>query len=285
MKIIIHSLDELLELTELIRDRRLEREVRIDGKVELGPSFGHGNLDNLRTFADRVVGECLHEPDGEPVNNREQTYDEAAADAAAAHKALVTVQRDADGVVHNADWHSDPPKINADGRWRARRKRDEDAYKAWLLEQAVQVAEAAVAADAEPVATETHALPQDEDSRDAGADYAGEGGKPHPGFGHTEPGDSYESESAGDPAPTVDLAALVEQCRPLAGDQSADVRELLSAAQAFTTAHGHARFNELKSAVTPVDGNPFGKALQLFSPEERQLMRACIENYPTHKEA
>jgi len=180
---------------------------------------------------------------------------------------------DADGAPYNTDWHSDPAKLNADGRWRARRKRDEDAYKAWLQELAVTASEPPVAADAEPVATETHALPQNE-QEDGVA----------PVVSQQEVLDAQDAPEQSE-ARTVDLQALVAASFDQAASQSTDVRELLNAAQAFTTTHGHAKFNELKSAVAPIDGNSFGKALQLFSPEERQLMMACLVNYPTHKEA
>lgn len=209
----------------------------------------------------------LVEPDGLPTDIPAPLA--AAMDAAVAEtsaglrqEAEAIGQFDADGVPHSTDWHSDPPKINADGRWKARRGRDNDAYKAWLLEQAVQVAEAAVAADAEPVATETHALPQDE--QQAGL----------------EEMKLVHDEMVPVATPTVDLAALVEASRVSADGYSADFKETLETAKVFSAKYGHTKFNELKSAVAPIDGNPFGKALQLFGPEERQLLRACIENYP-----
>lgn len=226
-----------------------------------------GQPYDMRTRHDEVVGRVPTQYDATdelPVNNRGQTYNEAAADAAAAHKALVTEQLDADGVVHNTDWHSDPPKINADGRWKARRGRDNDAYKAWLLEQAVQVAEAAVAADAEPVATETHALPQDE--QQAGL----------------EEMKLVNDEMVPVDTPTVDLAALVEASQEAALDASDSHMDLIKACQAFISDHGHPAYNALKAAVAPLEGAENGKAVPQFTPAERRLMRACIENYPTN---
>lgn len=162
--------------------------------------------------------------------------------------------RDADGASYHTDWHSDPPKINADGRWKARRKRDADAYAAWLLEQARTVADAAVAADAEPVATETHALPQDESSAE-----------PEP--------------TAADPTLDVDLDAVMAEALEIAGDQPDGHIELLAACKAFMTAHSHGAFNDIKAAVAP-DGSPGGKSLQNFSPAERRLMQAVLAVYP-----
>lgn len=262
MKIIIHSMAELLELAELVTLGKAPREVRVDHKIELANVEAGGNMAYMRQqMAARMQAE---QPEIMSEAEVEAKIAEHANTPAPENDDLPGI--DADGAPHNTDWHSDPAKLTAKGLWRARRGRDEDAYKAWLAELAVEAAEAAIAADAEPVATETHALPQDEDSRDAGADYAGEGGKPQ---------DEPE-------APNVDLQALVAASFDQAASQSTDVRELLNAAQAFTTAHGHAKFNELKSAVAPIDGNPFGKALQLFTPEERQLMMACLANYPSN---
>lgn len=185
---------------------------------------------------------------------------------------------DADGVPHDTCWHSEPAKINADGRWRARRKRNEVDYEIWVSATRM----AAEAADAEPVATETHALPQDEQhSTDPEMDRALSADAKYLNAMGADAGPTLSDLEAPE-TPTVDLQALVAASFDQAASQSTDVRELLNAAQAFTTAHGHAKFNELKSAVAPIDGNPFGKALQLFTPEERQLMMACLANYPSN---
>lgn len=168
-------------------------------------------------------------------------------------------ERDGDGSPYNTDWHSDPAKINADGRWRARRKRDEDAYKVWLLE--VTTAAEADPTTAEPVATETHALPQDESDVQEG------------GPGVTEP-----LPEAG---PTVDLAALVEASQEAALDASDSHMDLIKACQQYIEAHGHPAYNALKAAVAPLEGSDNGKAIPQFTPGERRLMRACMANYPT----
>lgn len=212
------------------------------------------------------------EPDGlsTDIAQPEITSDAEVEARISEHAAPVgTATADLDGVAHHTDWHSTPAKINADGRWKARRGRDNDEYKAWVALWSMNGAEAAVAADAEPVATETHALPQDELPDDSGPIEQRSG----------HPMDTGELPQE-DAAPTVDLFALVEASRVLADGYSADFKETLETAKVFSAKYGHAKFNELKSAVAPIDGNPFGKALQLFGPEERQLMRACIDNYP-----
>lgn len=293
MKIIIHSLDELLELTELIRARRLEREVRIDNKVETRVHSATGVAKLISDEVVRMAGNAAAEYRERDIEGTRRQLAEGkisetfAAEQLAAYAAEPTTDEavaptlDADGVPHSTDWHSDPPKINADGRWKARRGRDNDAYKWWLQEQAVQVAEAAAAADAEPVATETHALPQDEDSRDAGADYAGEGGKPQ----NDQQAGLEEMELVNDDmvpiaTPTVDLAALVEASQEAALDASDSHMDLIKACQAFISDHGHPAYNALKAAVAPLEGAENGKAVPQFTPAERRLMRACIENYP-----
>lgn len=174
-------------------------------------------------------------------------------------------ERDADGVAHNTDWHSEPAKINADGRWRARRKRDEDAYKAWLLEQAVDVAEAAIASDeAEPVATETHALPQDD-----GNEVAAE---------PQEPG-SEPSAAPVVAASAVDLQALIAASREVLAKYSGAHVDLLNECRIFVDKHGHAAFTALKEAAVQGRSIP-----QLNEIEDRRLMQACIAHYPS-KEA
>lgn len=284
MKIIIHSMAELLELAELVTLGKAPREVRVDHKIELANVEAGGNMAYLRK---QMEARMQAQPDGLPDDIQAPTVEwirTAEVLAAKMRSAPFHVDApsyependdlpdvDTDGAPYNTDWHSDPAKLTAKGLWRARRGRDEDAYKAWLLSLAVDIAEAAVAADAEPVATETHALPQDaQDLREEVEREAQEAAVDS----------DNRDESRVDP--TVDLQALVAASFAQAASQSNDVRELLNAAQAFTTAHGHAKFNELKSAVAPIDGNPFGKALQLFTPEERQLMMACLANYPSN---
>lgn len=286
MKIIIHSLDELLELAALIRGGSsttkvgaIEQTIKVDvsdfDAVKLAQEINDhcGTLRGEYEFeqaCNRGQNELPTEPHGEA---RLAAHVAAAADAAEPTTDELP-ERDADGVVHSTDWHSDPPKINADGRWKARRGRDNDAYKAWLREQAVEVVEAAVAADAEPVATETHALPQDDPAMRSAEQLAQEAA-----FAQDEP------QAPVAPASTVDLAALVEASQKAALDASDSHMDLIKACQAFISDHGHPAYNALKAAVAPLEGAENGKAVPQFTPAERRLMRACIENYPTHKEA
>lgn len=274
MKIELNDWEDVKEFIALVNPAYLRA-----WNAHLGPSvIAERERDpvfvrqNVIVSPEAVQAAGLVEPDGlptdieRPVNSRGQTYDEVVAATAKLHEAIIGETLDADGVVHSTDWHSDPPKINADGRWRARRKRDEDAYKAWLLEQAVQVDEAAAAADAEPVATETHALPQGVTLREEGAEEL-----------------EIAEENAileGDVEAPVDLAALVEASQEAALDASDSHMDLIKACQAFISDHGHPAYNALKAAVAPLEGAENGKAVPQFTPAERRLMRACIANYP-----
>lgn len=187
-------------------------------------------------------------------------------------------ERDADGAQYDTRWHSEPKKLTDKGVFRARRGRDNDAYKAWLLEQAVEVAEAAIAADeTDPVATETHALPQDElPTVSAGVDMlTGREAVVTPQETGSEP-----SAAPATPATTVDLEALIAASLGAAQDASDSHVDLLNVCRDFTSKHGHPAFTALKAAVAPEDAGA-GKAVQHFTPGERRLMQACIANYPT----
>lgn len=209
----------------------------------------------------------------------------AAMDAAVAETSAALRQedelpeRDADGAPHNTKWHSEPAKINADGRWRARRKRDEAAYAEWIAERAP-----CANTDSEPVATETHALPQDElqHSTDPEMDRALNADAAYLNAMGADAGPTLSDLEV---APTVDLAALVEVSQEAALDASDSHMDLIKACQAFISDHGHPAYNALKAAVAPLEGAENGKAVPQFTPGERRLMRACIDNYPTHKEA
>lgn len=272
MKIIIHSLNELLQLAALVRGGTSTTRVgEIVNTIKVdAPDFDFDKLaaavrGTMAVSADvaQVVG-LTADPDGLPTDiaQPDSGWDDVATAIEEEGRQPTT---DADGAPYNTDWHSDPAKINADGRWRARRKRDEDAYKAWLLEQVVEVAEATVAADAEPVATETHALPQDDAEMRTVEEQA--------------------QAAAFEPLPeavlTVDLAALVEASQEAALDASDSHMDLIKACQQYIEAHGHPAYNALKAAVAPLEGSDNGKAIPQFTPGERRLMRACMANYPT----
>jgi hypothetical protein len=277
MKIIIHSLDELLELTALIRGGSsttkvgaVEHTIKVDASSFDPVKMAQEINDHCATLQGQYEFEQACNRNGEPNGLPPDIAHPAIMSDAEVEANIAAHSRDADGVPHNTDWHSEPAKLNTDGRWRARRKRDENAYKDWLLDQAVGVAEAAVAADVEPVATETHALPQDD------------------GVAHVEAPIGTPTEDAKPipvDAPTVDFAALVEACQEASLDASDNHMDLIKACQAFISDHGHPAYNALKAAVAPLEGAENGKAVPQFTPAERRLMRACIDKYPTHKEA
>lgn len=154
--------------------------------------------------------------------------------------------------------HSTPPKRNANGTWRARRGVDKDLVAQVEAEQLK--AENDAADDAEPVATETHALPQDESSINVTLD--------------GEPLTAPEPETA----PEVDHAALIEASQERAENAPDGAIDLLNAGKEFIKEYGTAKFEALKSAVCPTEDGK-GKAIPSMVPAERRLMRACMDNY------
>ena len=251
MKIIIHSIDELLELTALVRG---------------GPAAGH--VAELASAVSTARAVCTLEPGGLPTDiaSPQAVVAQAEDNVSDPQNDLDGhdfPERDADGAEYSTDWHSAPKKLNADGRWRAKRGRDEAAYK-WHL-QAQAVVEAAIAADAEQVATETHALPQ-ADGDESAAEPQEAGSEP--------------AASRPQPASTVDLQALVAASQEAAMDAKDGLQDLLAGCRDFTSAHGTAEFNALKAAVAPRGDT--GASLQEFTPGERRLMLACIANYGSY---
>jgi len=254
VKIIIHSLDELLQLAALVRGGSSTTKV--------------GEITQTLTVDATAACEALREA----VQSAAHSASDTDAVTVPAHPDTTEAglsTTDADGAPHNTDWHSDPAKINADGTWRARRKRDEAAYKDWLLSLAVEVAEAAVAADAgeELVATETHALPQDDRSEmEKWADSEEEADQPY---------------AAGDTVPTVDLVALLAASQEAAQDAPDGTIDLLNRGKDFIKEYGTARFEALKAAVAPLEDGT-GKPVPSLTPGERRLLRACMDNYPRY---
>lgn len=263
MKIIIHSIEELLQLSALVRGGSATTKVgEVSHTIKVDAAEAAASLRAaVQTMAAESAGIPADVAQSSLAGTSALAGDEhLTASWPADHQVIA----DLDGAPYNTDWHSSPAKINADGRWKARRGRDADAYSAWLLEQAVEVAETAIAADIEPVATETHALPQPDgdivtDSRDAGADYA-------------------EAAAPAQPVTAVDLQALVAASQEAAQDAADGLPTLLSTCRDFTSKHGTAEFNALKAAVAPRGDT--GGSLQDFTPAERRLMQACIANYP-----
>ena len=268
MKIIIHSIEELLQLTELIRPQEtvvLQDPVKDREGLEILRKAMRLNDHNATLQGQYEFEQACQraaEPDGLPndIAAPQAVVAQAATEIEAGPKDDVAEpwpERDADGAMYSTDWHSDPKKLNADGRWRARRKRDEDAYAVWLA----QAAE--IYPDAEPVATETHALPQPDGDETA-----------------AEPQEACSEPTAApaQPASAVDLQALVAASQEAAKDAADGLPTLLVTCREFTSAHGTAEFNALKAAVAPRGDT--GASLQEFTPVERRLMLACIANYP-----
>lgn len=202
---------------------------------------------------------------GYPVSDR--TYEEVQKDAEGAHEALVGPERDADGALYDPRWHSEPMKLTDKGVFRARRGRDNDAYKAWLLEQATESAAQAIGNLAAAIDPEDYAPPQDDGVA--------------PVLTQQEVRDAQDEPPA--PVSTVDLEALIAASLEAAQDASDSHVDLLNACRDFTSKYGHQAFTALKAAVAPDDAYPGGgKAVQHFTPGERRLMQACIANYPSN---
>ncbi|MFB0357341.1 hypothetical protein ABVD92_19935 [Xanthomonas euvesicatoria] len=286
MKIVLNDLQDVQDLVamlspELLRrcNKGLSRVAVAEVSSNLGEDEGcdhhgvpHVCISATPTPARHVERESAKEaaelPDGLPTDIDPPT-DPLPSDGHA------STDHDADGVQHNTDWHSDPAKLNADGRWRARRKRDEVAYAEWLKDMRAEPSHV----DDEPTATETHALPMHSPdsemdaalSEDA-AKLAAPGADPDPTLADLE-----EPQA---PTSTINLEALVSDSLEAAQDASDSHIDLLNACRDFTSKHGHPVFTALKAAVAPDKATGQGKAVQQFTPEERRLMQACIANYP-----
>lgn len=282
MKIIIHSLQELLELTALVRGGssttkvgEIEHTVKVDASDFDPVKLAQAITDHCETLqgqcefeaaCNRGQNELPHTPNAETLSAGVATLH---LDGSVTTEAGLPTHIDNDGAPYNADWHSDPAKLNADGTWRARRKRDETTYKDWLLSLAVGVAEAAIAADdAEPVATETHALPQDHsDAPELNAALAK---------------DATKLEAMGaDPGVTLqelDHTALIEASQEAAKDAPDGTIDLLNAGKEFIKEYGTVKFEALKAAVSPLEDGK-GKPIPSLTPGERRLLRACMDNY------
>lgn len=164
---------------------------------------------------------------------------------------------DSTGLPHDTRIHSDPPKTNKDGTWRARRGVDEELVQTVTAELRAKQAEHASTLPADVgVATETHALPV------------------------TADGDQDAANTVAAVAPSTTLVDLVVGCAELAGDTSDSLQELLGVAKDFIGEHGTAAFNAVKAAVAPIgeDGTT-AKAIPALTPGERRLLRACLDNY------
>lgn|GEM_PF-6669038 len=296
MKIIIHSIEELLQLTELIRPpQTINVTNTLDEADAIRSILRHESgkvTEHLRgtmlvsAETARQMGRV--EPDGLPddidapqaVVAQAAAKDAARTDAIAAGKfedtgpslpEVAALAPDVDSTGRRWDGRIDSSNkaLNTNGSWRARRNHGYTPEEVEAIKAEVLAEQAVVEAD-EPVATETHALPQVE-----------------PETAGDTPDVQVEPETAGQAAPaqvasTVDLQALVAASQEAAMDAKDGLQDLLAGCRDFTSAHGTAEFNALKAAVAPRGDT--GASLQEFTPAERRLMLACIANYP-QKEA
>lgn len=160
---------------------------------------------------------------------------------------------DKDGLPWDERIHSNPPKKNADGSWRARRGVKPETVAEVVAElmatrakevvgqEAWDEAMAAPEADETPAVVETHPLPTEDESAPA--------------------------------ADAPDYSDLIEKATLIAGDQKDGQLDVLNAAKEFVKAHSPALWDEFARAVVP------GKTIMAFEPGERRLILAAIEVY------
>lgn len=160
---------------------------------------------------------------------------------------------------------SSSKEVTGKGLWRARRNVPDDVRAAVLAELSAQPDQAS-SEDAEPLVTETHALPVEEPEAAVGAD--------------TEVEDYPEASQPQVfvPIDSVDYAALIAASQEAALDASDSHAWLVEVCKGFISAYGHAAFAELRKHVAPKD-DASGKSIQEFTPSERRLLQACIANY------
>lgn len=272
MKIIIHSLDELLELTALIRGGssttkvgEIEHTIKVDtsdfdpAKLALEINDHCATLQGQYEFeaaSNRGQNELPHAPNVETLGE----------DAGTLHlDGSVTVdyeegELDIDGLPWDARINSGAKTQTGKGVWKRLRGVTDEVYETVRAElisarRAHELSDAPD--DAEPVATETHALPQDESElREA----------------------DMTTQSEVEVAPTVDHAALIEASQEAAKDAPDGTIDLLNAGKVFISEYGTAKFEALKAAVSPLEDGK-GKPIPSLTPGERRLLRACMDNY------
>lgn len=271
MKIIIHSLDELKELAELISSGSVLKNALSSATVHAPGTARDSALAEssakLAAVERRIDALKAKAPKPDPAD--EEGFREPAGYAASAEKAVretsVELRKpvdpetvdaldpaevlDANGRPWDEEIDSAAKTKTAKGVWTRSRRRDltDERYNERVAEL-IEAQRALSVDEAEPVATETHALPSDESAPTVGAELG------------------------------ADLTALVEGCRELADGTDGDMRALLDAAKGFIGEYGTSAFDDLKRAVVP-DESGNGKALPALKDPERQLLRACIDNY------
>lgn len=253
MKIIIHSMSELYELAAAIYGAKAPERV-----VGLPTALAAPFVAEPAVF---VREEAPHEP-------------ESAAVPAVTERTDDPPEFDSAGLPWDERIHAPSKATNKDGTWRARRGIDPAIVIAVEAELRAKLAGHQMADEPsdEPVATETHALPQaqaEADEQKAATDSSNRDA-------------SMTGAAAQDATPrytSEELAEHVLVCQEHAAGQSDSHVELLTNCKGFIELYGHAAFNELKAAVAPVEGSPSGKSLQQFDPSERRLMQACMASY------
>lgn len=286
MQIVIENLKELAELVAVLDLQRLERSTSVPLRyMDVGGGLGRDEATRaIYGPSDPVQdGVQLHDA----LARAAQSFDERArveavraAGPAALEEPSPPAPRDlgpvdATGLPWDARIHSDPPKTNKDGTWRARRGVSAETVAEVTVELYARQGDAPAPEQAtEPLATETHALPTE-----LADEPAAEPAAPTPEPASTE---AASTESAGPRAagPTQ-LADLVAAAVWMAPDASDSLPDLLGVAKRFIGEHGTEKLNELKAAAVPVGGDAagVGKALQALTPGERRLLRACLDNY------
>lgn len=243
MKIIIHSLSELYELAAAI--------------------YGAKAPERVDALPAALAAPFVAEPAVSVREEAPQDAPETAAAPVAAERAADPPEFDSAGLPWDERIHAPSKATNKDGTWRSRRNVDPRVVTAVEFELRAKLAEHQMAAEPadEPIATETHALPQNE---------------PGPG---TAAAQDEALPQAAQPRTAEELSDLVKRSKELAGQHSDSHAELLTTCKGFIELYGHAAFNELKAAVAPVEGSPSGKSLQQFDPSERRLMQACMASY------
>lgn len=283
MKITIHSLDELYELSEVIAAGKYALEAaRKPRGWEMTDSDVEQPIDELRKTFDKVSDflDKRREPDATAddttvctmtdwTNPDAVVLSDSTSDSGTRHVVVAEVddgadfpaapELDADGRRWDARIDSSNKGLNKDGTWRARRNhglsdeevaaiKDETRLEADMETQdnAMGTPDDAAAA---PAVTETHPLPVDEPET-----------KPEP--------ETTEDEDAELKATFFEL---VEQARKPAEDiQKDDIATTLQAAQAFTKAHNPHAFRLLRETITD-------KTLPGMTPGERRVLLAAME--------
>lgn len=230
--------------------------------IHFGVDYGQGYSQGGTTYKMVDFGglqlpatAAIDEPDGLP-----QDIQSPVGPTDTVSTVQVANPVDASGRVWDERIDSSSKEVTGKGLWRARRNVPDDVRAAVLAELSAQPEpDQAPSEDAEPLVTETHALPVEKPEADTEAD--------------TQP-----VSSPGDPAAPVDYTALIAASQAAALDASDSHTDLLTACQGFIGAYGHAAYGELRKHVAPKDETG-GKAIQEFTPAERRLMQACIANY------